>query len=372
MQFTSQNTEGVWLKRLLNWTRLDTIKQTVINESDFGGLQKKRKIDRGLKDKNMEEGSKFYCVSLPLLACHGPWEQLTPFLLASIHGQTDVVGKMLDDGVGVNNRDQHGHTALHHASMGNHLGVIHVLIAHGADVNSQNRYGDTPLMLAGRHLEAVRALLNRGADVNIRNSIGQTALYFVGTDCVTRDVDHHLDVVRELIKYEIDLNTRDEAGNTPLHHAIRRDRADIVRELLLHGADANTQNDAGFTPLHAAFACDMLSGAKVLLVGGSENTPPIKRECACSTLHFATFCLEVLLEQLKGELEAIRANSEGNDVRAKMDLYTKECSSWKTLLLAPYHLLPGYLVEFTQNTIETDGTKQLCAEINGVLKEIAN
>ena len=46
--------------------------------------------------------------------------------------------------------------------------ALETLLGAGADVNSQDRYGQTALMLAARHghLEAVRVLIDSGADLD--------------------------------------------------------------------------------------------------------------------------------------------------------------------------------------------------------------
>jgi ankyrin repeat protein len=57
------------------------------------------------------------------------------------------------------------------------------LLSKGANVNSRDNYGDTPLTWAAVncHLEVVRLLLEKGADANSRNDEGRTALTNVRT-----------------------------------------------------------------------------------------------------------------------------------------------------------------------------------------------
>ena len=54
--------------------------------------------------------------------------------------------------------------------------VMRTLIQAGADVNAQNRSGETALMLAASddHTAIIEALLNAGADVNAQNCGGTT------------------------------------------------------------------------------------------------------------------------------------------------------------------------------------------------------
>ena len=52
------------------------------------------------------------------------------------------------------------------------------LLEKGADVNKQNKLGETALMYAihNNHVDSALLLLNKGADVNKQNELGETAL----------------------------------------------------------------------------------------------------------------------------------------------------------------------------------------------------
>lgn len=60
-----------------------------------------------------------------------------------------------------------------------HAAIVKILIDNGADLNSCDFYGWTPLMKAvyGGHVETVQALVEKKAKVNIKNNGGITALY---------------------------------------------------------------------------------------------------------------------------------------------------------------------------------------------------
>jgi ankyrin repeat protein len=71
-----------------------------------------------------------------------------PIHLASqIHDSEDFVLTLIDHGVNINRRDEHGNTALHYAVLNGNDVMIEVLLESGADVNIQNNYGKTPLHL---------------------------------------------------------------------------------------------------------------------------------------------------------------------------------------------------------------------------------
>ena len=86
---------------------------------------------------------------------------------------------MLREGMPVDVSNWNGWTALHNATLYNRTDVIEHLVAEGADVNRQTRYGeDTPLHWATRnnYTEAVRLLLDNGADINLKNDYNKTPL----------------------------------------------------------------------------------------------------------------------------------------------------------------------------------------------------
>ena len=72
------------------------------------------------------------------------------------------------------------YTALHRATLHNHIDVVKLLLLKGADVNKQDlgRDNDAPLHNAARNnnTEVAWLLVNNGADINIRNNHNQTPL----------------------------------------------------------------------------------------------------------------------------------------------------------------------------------------------------
>jgi hypothetical protein len=90
-----------------------------------------------------------------------------------------VVSELLTYNAKPNAVDKHGENALHMAVERSLVrGGFHVtqlLLWFDADVNCQNRLGNTPLHNSVQYPEIVAVLLDAGADVNLRNVAGQTA-----------------------------------------------------------------------------------------------------------------------------------------------------------------------------------------------------
>ena len=78
----------------------------------------------------------------------------------------------------INIQNEHGWTALMIASYHGNLDVVKVLVENGADVNIQSNTGLTALMIASHtdHLDVVKLLIEIGADISIQKICGKTAL----------------------------------------------------------------------------------------------------------------------------------------------------------------------------------------------------
>jgi len=94
----------------------------------------------------------------------------------------DIALELLKAGANPNARDQHGATALMHASAYGFESVVQVLLQNGADVHLTDYKGRTALMYAAEgvdrqyYVDAIPLLRANGADLNRRDNDGKTAL----------------------------------------------------------------------------------------------------------------------------------------------------------------------------------------------------
>ncbi|XP_065884360.1 transient receptor potential cation channel subfamily A member 1-like isoform X2 [Dysidea avara] len=102
--------------------------------------------------------------------------------------------------------------------------VLKLLLEFGADVNSENVHGDTPLILAvkSQNVEVVRELVTvRSLKVNKTNVQKKTALHYaVASDSV--------EIVTELLDNDARVLQADHDGYTPIHTACKYGRYDLL------------------------------------------------------------------------------------------------------------------------------------------------
>ena len=107
------------------------------------------------------------------------WDGLTALHWAAGEGHARIVRLLLRCGADVNATDHEAWTALHRAAWKGHDRIIApVLMDAGADITALTREGDNALHTASRfgHAAAARALLKAGADADSRNGMGKTPL----------------------------------------------------------------------------------------------------------------------------------------------------------------------------------------------------
>jgi ankyrin repeat protein len=124
--------------------------------------------------------------------------------------------------------------------------VVGVLLAAGAQIEEADEDGRTPLWLASRHarLGVVRLLLQHGADTGVKDSKGASVLE-AGTLASNEEL-----VLALLGAGVADVN--DTIGS-PLRDAVRSGKRGMVEALLTHGASVEMKPGVvGNPPLHAA------------------------------------------------------------------------------------------------------------------------
>jgi ankyrin repeat protein len=161
----------------------------------------------------------------------------TPLMVASHHGNKEAAETLIAKGADAKAKDKFGGTALQSAcrGIGYYQGeepakrdaLISLLLDNGAEVNTQDRDGRTPLMEASirEGPKIVGVLLANGALPNVQDRIGRTALMSAADANQT-------EVIKLLVKHGADLNVRDSKGQTALSIAKESEQSRDAYELL--------------------------------------------------------------------------------------------------------------------------------------------
>ncbi|KAL8906113.1 MAG: hypothetical protein Q9171_006404 [Xanthocarpia ochracea] len=193
-------------------------------------------------------------------------------LEASEHGTTEMVDMLLKYGADINSEDKYGETALHMALRSSKIDTVNLLLARGAATNSTGWLGTTPLHYAadGGNEDCLLAVLRSGADVNQQDVVEATALHVASEN-------GNLAGVKVLLAHGANREAL-YLGKTPLISAIERENKDCALALFRNGADANAQND-GISALHMASFAGSLTMTHELCqhhaTVGTRSTPTI-------------------------------------------------------------------------------------------------
>ena len=84
--------------------------------------------------------------------------------------------------IDLDQKDKNGYTPLHFAVQSNAYDVVKVLLDKGANVDIQDKFGNTPLFKSvteNTDLKITQALIHYGADIHIMNVFGYNPQHFI-------------------------------------------------------------------------------------------------------------------------------------------------------------------------------------------------
>ena len=142
------------------------------------------------------------------------YADMTPpekLMAAAKEGNIHGIRESIASGVNIDLKSSDfGMTALHYIANGGYVNCVDELVDNGgANMNLQDNWGQTPLMLAATRLasvEVAKALIDHGADIEMVDAQGRTALMWA--------TQHRNEkVVRKLLSNKANLMVR--AGKCP-------------------------------------------------------------------------------------------------------------------------------------------------------------
>ena len=177
---------------------------------------------------------------------------------AAAKGHKDIVVRFLkQEGADVNaftkNENFPAGTALQAACEAGELGIVELLLAHGADPNRGGGDEGPPVIAATKHVEdeILQRLVRAGAALDIRGGADASTPLTNAAACYNEDA------VRMLLDAGADIDLADGAGNTPLMVACAEEDCGAIAQVLLErGADILCVNDEGKNALQIAFEAE--------------------------------------------------------------------------------------------------------------------
>jgi ankyrin repeat protein len=173
-----------------------------------------------------------------------------------------VVRTLLSHGVAPDMRMSGGGTALILAAALGLPRLAEALLEAGADANTADEQGTTPLLASAQSgfagtgdtasvRELMNLLLRAGAKIDAKNAQGQDAVLILlgaraqpGTPC---DGEHLAALVKVLLQREAAVDTQDQRGVTPLHACAMHGLLGCARALKAHGANLEQTDLLGRT-----------------------------------------------------------------------------------------------------------------------------
>ncbi|MBI5580109.1 MAG: ankyrin repeat domain-containing protein [Deltaproteobacteria bacterium] len=141
-------------------------------------------------------------------------------------GREEVIRELLKKEVDVNERAEHGWTAILAASAQGYPRIVRLLLDAGANPDIANLLGITPLMYGApyRNSKICQILIEYGANLDLTDVYGMTAL-------MVATLSGHEGIVQKLIKAGADITIKDRKGRTALDIAHEKKRGKIAMRL---------------------------------------------------------------------------------------------------------------------------------------------
>ncbi|MGG3890524.1 ankyrin repeat domain-containing protein [Metabacillus fastidiosus] len=181
------------------------------------------------------------------------------------------IKKLISDGADLDTKDLRGRTPLMIATYNKETKIVKLLIQGGADVNLQDDMENNPFLYAAAegYTDIVKLTIRAGADPSITDRYGGTAL-------IPAAEHGYVDIVKEiLIHTKVDVNHVNNLGWTALIEAIILNDGDekqqkTVQLLIDHGANVNIPDNDNITPLQHTRNKNYKEIEQILLEAGAK------------------------------------------------------------------------------------------------------
>jgi len=135
---------------------------------------------------------------------------------------------------GLTLKDCHGRNAIKTAENMGHRDALQMHLLAGpletrADINAQDHFGTTALMVAARdgHIQTIKSLLAAGADLNIQDTLGETALMKAASN-------GYQEIVQRLLESGADITLKNNFAQDAIAKAENMGHLEVLRMLLIY------------------------------------------------------------------------------------------------------------------------------------------
>ena len=189
------------------------------------------------------------------------YEGRTPFALAVIKKNIQVLRYLKEHGANPNTRDIYGQAPLHYVvsneyDIPNRSRLLEILLSYRVDLEITDNEGQTALIKAVQqaandiHIlnntaSLKNILIDKGANIHAKDNYGINVFMWAAWG-------GSLDVVKSLYNKEVEVYAKDDEGQTVAHWAARGGSLDVLKFLDENGVDIYAKDDKGRIPLHEA------------------------------------------------------------------------------------------------------------------------
>ncbi|MCJ1263054.1 hypothetical protein MMC22_002924 [Lobaria immixta] len=202
-------------------------------------------------------------------------------LKATESGDEAEVRQALEKGADINTKNEKGLTPLFLAVSAGDEALLRLLLENGADIHIQDDSDSRATVLSYSKTEAITSiLLEHVVKIHVNDSDGKTSLHLAAES-------GRGTVVQLLLKQGAKIDEKGEIGETALYRAAIFGHETVVQLLLNHGANVNERSRDGNTALHCAAFYQHETVVQLLLKSGANVNE--KSQAGRTALHYAAY-----------------------------------------------------------------------------------
>uniref|UniRef100_A0A8R1DMC4 ANK_REP_REGION domain-containing protein n=1 Tax=Caenorhabditis japonica TaxID=281687 RepID=A0A8R1DMC4_CAEJA len=257
--------------------------------------------------------------------------QMTPLLLACVHGSQEVIQMLIKAKSNTTKRDQRLNTVFHIVALRGEPEYLEMMMENDRleaikALNKVNNEGKTPLRLAveGNHPQTLKKILELERQNSQKWMVREKELIHFAAE------KGYLEVIKELVEGGGNKNELDSEKTLPLHLAAQRNRLEVV-EYLLEEENREATDDYGMTPLMLAVSQDSLECVKYLIgqgacldVSDKDERSPVHIGAKYNALQSVEYVLQYLEEEKNKSSESARMKTAKSHRRTLRNIIDEE------------------------------------------------